>query len=183
MLPRPRRLAAPLALAGAFGILLSAGSARAQLQVVVAPTVTQTGALFNYSYSITNFTSVDLAIVNISGLPPESDTATSLTAPTGFQTTFDSGNGIMSFSPVASTDPNAPTFGAGTTVSGFSFSSVFSPSAVSFDTLDANGASSTGTTLGPAGAPVPEASTLVSLGLGLSVLTLIAVRRRAAAAI
>ncbi len=179
MLPRPRRLAAPLALAGAFGAFFSAGSARAQLQVVVAPTVTQTGSLFTYNYSITNFTSADLAIVNISGLPQESDTATNLTAPDGFQTTFDPGVGILSFSPTLT---STQAFSAGSTVSGFSFDSVFSPSTVSFDTLDVNGATSAGTTLGPGGAPVPEASTLVSLGLGLSVLALVAVRRRRAAA-
>ncbi len=176
MLPRLRRFAAPLALAGAFGAFFSAGSARAQmLQVSVLPTITQAGSLFTYNYSITNFTPADLTIVNISGLPLEADTATNLMAPAGFQTTFDPGVGIMSFSPTLN---STQAFSAGSTISGFSFSSIFSPSTVSFDTLDVDGNTSTGTTLGPAGAPVPEASTFVSLGIGLSALTFIAVRRR-----
>ncbi len=175
MLPRPRRLAVPLALAGVFGILLSAGSARAQLQVVVAPTATFTGSSFHYSYSITNFTADDIYVVNLNGLPLVPGALFNFSAPTGYEITnpYDSGVGIESF--LADTS-----FAPGSTVSGFSFDSTFAPSTVAFDTVSSGTAYYTGTTLGPAGAPVPEASTLVSLGVGLSVLTLIAVRRRRA---
>lgn len=173
MLPYPRRLAAPLALAGALGALFSAGSARAQLQVVVTPTVTQTGSLYNYSYSITNFTADDLYVVNLNGLPLVPGALSNFSAPAGYEITnpYDSGVGIESFYADDS-------FASGTTVSGFSFDSTFAPSAVAFDTVSSGTAAYTGTTRGPAGAPVPEASTLVSLGAGLSVLALIAVRRR-----
>ena len=171
MLSRSRRLAGPLALAGAFGALFSAGSARAQ--VLVTPTVTPMGSLFNYSYSITNLSAADLAIINVNGLAMDPTTATNLMAPAGYQITFDPNLGIASFLPGLS---NSSTFGPGSIVSGFSFDSAFAPSAVTFDTLDANGSASTGTTVGPAA--VPEASTLVSLGAGLSVLAFIAVRRR-----
>ena len=174
MIPCSRRLAGPLALAGALGALFCAGSARAQ--VLVTPTVASMGSVFNYSYSITNLGMADLAVINLNGLALDPATATNLMAPAGYQITFDPNLGIASFLPGLD---NASTFGAGSVVSGFSFDSAFAPSAVAFDTLDANGAATTGTTLGPAA--VPEASTLVSLGAGLSVLALIAVRRRRSA--
>ena len=170
MLLSPRRLAGPLALAGALGALFFAGSARAQ--VVITPTVTQTGALYSYSYSITNLAATDLAFVNLDGLPMDPSTATNLMAPAGYQTVFS--DGIVTFLPGLD---NGSTFGAGSTVSGFSFDSAFAPSAVAFDTSDINNGTTTGTTIGPAAA-VPEASTLVSLGIGLSVLAFAAVRRR-----
>ena len=176
MLPCLRRLAVPLTLAGAFGAFFSAGPARAQLQVVVAPTVTQTGGLYNYSYSITNFTADDLYVVNLNGLPLVPGALLNFSAPAGYEITnpYDSGVGIESFLADNS-------FAPGTTVSGFSFDSIFAPSTVAFDTVSSGTAAYTGTTLGPAGAPVPETSTLVSLGAGLSALALIAVRRRRAA--
>ena len=178
MLPSPRRRAAPLALAGALGILLSAGSARAQLQVVVLPTATFTGSSFHYSYPGTNFTADDIYVVNLNGLPLVPGALSNFSAPAGYEITnpYDSGVGIESF---LADDSFAP----GTTVSGFSFDSIFAPSTVAFDTVSSGTAVYTGTTLGPAGAPVPEASTLVSLGIGLSALALIAVRRRRAAAV
>ncbi len=176
MLPRSRRLAVPLALAGVLGAFFSAGSARAQLQVVVLPTATFTGSSFHYSYSITNFTADDLYVVNLNGLPLVPGALSNFSAPTGYEITnpYDSGVGIESFLADAS-------FAPGTTVSGFSFDSIFAPSTVAFDTVSSGTATYTGTTLGPAGAPVPEASTLVSLGMGLSVLAFAVVRRRRAA--
>ncbi len=179
MLPRPRRLAAPLALAGTLGILLAAGSARAQ--VLVTPTVTTTGSVYNYSYSITNLTATNLAVIDLNGLPLVSGALSNFTFPTGYGITnpYDSGVGIESFYEGATA---STTFTPGTTVSGFGFSSIFAPTAISFDTLDESGVMTTGTTLGPAGAPVPEASTLVSLGLGLLALTVVGVRRRRASA-
>ncbi len=184
MLPRPRRLAGPLALAGALGALFSAGAARAQVTVV--PTVTSTGALFTYSYSVTNSSATDLAIVNIDNLPQVSSAVTNLVAPAGFQITFDPGNGsmpgfgIVSFLPVLG---SAQGFTAGSTISGFSFNSAFTPGTVPFDTLDNNGTPFNGTTRGPSAgpAPVPEVSALVSLGTGLLMLTFCAARRRRAA--
>lgn len=173
MLLCSRRLAGPLALAGALGALFSAGSARAQ--VLLTPTVTPMGSLFNYSYSVTNLTTADLAVININGLVLDPATATNLMSPAGYQITFDPNLGIASFLPGLD---NASTFGPGSVVSGFSFDSAFAPSTVTFDTLDANNGMTAGTTVGPAA--VPEASTLVSLGAGLSVLAFIAVRRRRA---
>lgn len=174
MLPRlrSRRIAAPLTAAGALGALLLTGPAHAQ--VLVTPTVTTAGSLFNYSYSITNLLPADVSIINLNGLPQIDGAITNQVAPNGYQFTYDSGVGIASFLP-----DNA--FTSGSTVGGFSFSSAFAPSTVTFDALDIQGNSFTGTTLGPvaSSAPVPEASTLVSLGAGLLLLTAFtAVRRR-----
>lgn len=176
MLPPLRRLAGPLALAGALGALFSAGAARAQVSVLAAP-VTFTGGLFNYSYSVTNITASDLLIVNLNSLPMVPGALANLTAPTGFKiSSYDPGVGIESF--LADTQAFTP----GSTISGFSFTSAFGPGAVPFDAQDAAGGTSAGTTVGPsAAAPVPEAGTLVSLGAGVLLLTLCAVRRRRAA--
>lgn len=172
---RARRISAPLVM-GALGALLLAGTARAQ--VLVTPTVTSTGSLFNYSYSVTNLTATDLLVVNLNGLPMVDGAITNLTAPTGFIfAPYDPGVGIASFL------ADSATFGPGSTVGGFSFTSAFAPSTITFDTLDLNGEMTTGTTLAPTAAPVPEASTLVSLGAGLLLLTAFtAVRRRRMAA-
>ena len=183
MLPRPRRFLRPrrfagtLALAGTFGLLFSAGAAHAQSQVSVVPTVTITGGLYNYSYTVTNFTGTSLGFVNLDTLPAVDGAITNLSAPTGFQISpFDSANGIVTFLPGFGTD--AQEFTSGSTISGFSFSSVFGPGAIAFDTQDTSGMNPVvGTTFGP-NAAVPEASTLVSLGAGLALLTFVAVRRR-----
>ena len=181
MLLCPHRLAGPLALAGAIGALFSAGAAHAQ--VSVTPTITQAGSLYNYSYSITNFTNTNLAAINLDGLPLVPGALTNFSAPGTFGITnpYDSGVGIETFyEGTAALD----TFSPGSTISGFSFSSIFAPATISFDTLDDSGGTATGTTLGPAGAAaVPEASTLVSLGAGLLVLGFAAARRRNAAAV
>ncbi len=176
MLPPPRRLAGPLALAGALGALFSAGAARAQVTIV--PTVTPNGALFNYSYSVTNSTANDVLIVNLNNLPMVSGALTDLAAPMGFQTTFDPGNSNSSFGIASFLGDFTP----GSTTTGFSFSSAFGPGTVGFDTLDNNGTPLSGTTqgpsLGPGVAPVPEPSTLISLGAGVLLLTFCAARRR-----
>lgn len=177
MLPRlrSRRIAAPLAAAAALGALLLTGPAHAQ--VLVTPTVTNTGSLFNYSYSVTNLTAFDVFAINLNGLPLMDGAITNLTAPTGFKfSPYDPRAGIATFL------ADSANFTPGSTIGGFSFSSAFAPSTVMFDTVGAEdpitGIPATGTTLGPV-APVPEASTLVSLGAGLLLLTAFtAVRRR-----
>ena len=103
------------------------------------------------------------------------------TAPAGFQigaVPYDSTVGIESFL------ADSSDFTPGVPISGFSFSSPFAPAMTSFDTIDINFNTTTGTAIGPEIAPaaVPEASTLVSAGAGLLALTFLAVRRRRSAA-
>ena len=169
--PSLPRLAAALT-AGALGALLLTGTAHAQ--VLVNSTVTTNGSLYNYSYSVTNLTGFDVLVVNLNGLPQVEGAITNLTAPTGFkfQTPYDYNVGITSFL------ADSADFTPGDTIGGFSFTSAFAPSTVTFDTVGF-GDPTTGTTLAPTAAPVPEASTLVSLGAGLLLLTAFtAVRRR-----
>lgn len=182
MLPRPRRLAGslfagPLVLAGALGVLFSPGAARAQLSIL-SNVQTTNGTLFNYSYSVTNasLTGQDFPVITFAA-PSTPGGLMSLMAPAGFQISFDPGvpgGGLVSFledSQVFSTTPAV-----------FSFSSTFAPTVLPFQAvgLDSmgNGLTASGTVLAPQ--PVPEASTLVSLGAGVLLLTFCAVRRRRA---
>ena len=175
MLPRQRRLAGPLALAGALGVLFSAGAARAQVSIL-SNVQTTNGTLFNYSYSVTNssLTGQDFPVITFAA-PSLAGGLTNLTAPTGFQISFDPGvpgGGLVSFL------ENSQMFSGTPAV--FSFSSAFAPTvlpfqAVGFD-VNGNGITASGTVLAPQ--PVPEASTMVSLGAGVLLLTFCAVRRR-----
>lgn len=177
MLPRPRRLAGPLALAGALGALFSAGAARAQVSIMSTVNMTN-GTLFNYSYSVTNasLTGQDFPVITLSA-PSVADGLTGLTAPSGFKISFDPGapgGGLVSFLEDSQMFSSTPAV--------FSFSSAFAPTlspfqAVGFDATG-NSITSSGTVSAPT--PVPEASTLVSLGAGVLLLTLSVVRRRRA---
>ena len=175
MLPRPRRLAGSLALTGALCVFFSAGAARAQL--TVDPTVTQVGALFNYSYTVTNLTAQDFPVITLN-VPGQPGAVADLTAPTGFQITFDpglgTGPGLVSFledTQVFTATPTLP----------FSFSSAFGPATSQFEAVDGNtGISTFGPTMTPS-APVPEASTLVPFAAGVLLLTIYGARRRSAA--
>lgn len=160
-------------LAGALGALFSATAAHAQ--VTVESTVTPVGSLFNYSYSVTNFSATDLFIVNLNNLPRVAGALTNFTAPAGFQiSTYDPGVGIESFL------ADSQSFTPGVVISGFSFTSAYGPGTVQFDASNFGGDTLTGTTRGPIVPPVPEASTLISVGAGVLLLTFSVVRRRRA---
>ncbi len=176
MLPRPRRLAGSLVLAGALGVLFSAGAARAQVSIL-SNVQTTTGALFNYSYSVTNASlTQDFYAINIAA-PSLPGGLTDLMAPTGFKIAFDPnvpGGGLVTFLEDTQMFSSTPAV--------FSFDSAFGPTVAQFgaDGIDGSGNSitSSGAVLAPQ--PVPEASTLVSLGAGVLLLTFCAVRRRRA---
>ncbi len=173
---RPRRFAGPLALAGALGALFSAGAAHAQVSILSNVQSTN-GTLFSYSYSVTNpsTSGTDFPIITLAA-PPFAGGVTNLVAPTGFQISFDPGTsagGLVSFLEDTQTFSSTPAV--------FSFDSAFAPTvsqyqAVGFDS-SGNGIMSGGSVL----TPVPEASTLVSLGAGLVMLTFVAARRRRSA--
>lgn len=163
-------------LAGALGALFSAGAARAQVNII-SNVQTANGTLFNYSYSVTNssLSGQDFPVITFSA-PSQADGLMNLMAPRGFQISFDPGvpgGGLVSFLEDSQMFSSAPAV--------FTFSSAFGPTASQFQAVgfDSSGAgiTSTGTVL----APVPEANTLISLGAGVLLLTLCAMRRRRAA--
>ncbi len=175
MLPRPRRLAGPLALAGALGVLFSAGAARAQVSIL-SSVQTANGTLFNYTYSVTNSSASGQDFYAISMPAPSlPGGVTGLTAPTGFQINFDPGvpgGGLVTFLEDSQTFSSTPAV--------FSFSSPFAPALVQYGAVGVDTSGNTLSASGAAFAPVPEASTMVSLGAGVLLLTFCAVRRRRA---
>lgn len=138
-------------IAGISALLCLTGIAHAQ--VSINPSVSFSNGLYNYSYSVTNSTMDTLAITtfDVRALP---NAVMTPTAPMGFDISFDSGLGLVSF--FEDTDPNTPdTFAPGSTISGFMFSSPFQPTVSNFEALDVMGQSFLGTTLAPANVPEP----------------------------
>ncbi len=186
MIPRPSRAAKMIAPAGALCALLFSQVAHAQATGTLtvfspAPTVSASGSLFNYFY-VVNYTSpdaglTDLAYVEFQAAPDAQ--LSNLGASPGFFTSYDPGNGFVTF--LEDNDPATPqTFSDGPV--SFSFSSPFGPSTVPYDGTD--GVSSySGTLLAPAIAPAPEPSAPVSLAAGIFGLGLLAVRARRRAAV
>ncbi len=148
---RPRRFL----LIALFGVAMWLGSASASLAVLVTPTVTLNLGIYTYSYSVFNGGSNDLAIVSFAATPAAPFTVQNLTAPTGFISTFDSGNGLISFlEDNSSATPQ--TFAPSSTVSPFTFTSTFAPRSTVFEALDILGNTFTGSTLAPSARSVPE---------------------------
>ncbi len=181
---RPRHCARLLGLAGALCALFSPGLARAQ--VTITSTVTSAGPLFTYNYGVTNNALPDpngfndLAIVTFAATPGVGSVLNP-TAPTGFLISFDSGNGLISF--LEDNNAGGPTFAPQTTISGFSFQSLFGPGRTTFDVFDASGNEFTGpvtSAIGPA--VVPEPGTWLALGMGAAGIGILAVRRKRASA-
>ena len=126
--------------------------------VLVKTTVTPTGSLFHYDYVITNNTPNELAIFTLEGLPASSNAVQNLTAPSGFQTSFDPGLGLLSFL------GDTSFFTAGTTSPDFVFDSPFAPGISTFTALDVTGTEIKGSATAPSAVPEPGA---VSLFAGL----------------
>jgi hypothetical protein len=150
-----------LLIAGTWIASLSTASA----QVMVTPTITFNGSsgLYSYSYSVVNGSSNTLAIVSFGAMPGPL-TVQSPMAPFGFITTYDSGNGFISF--LEDNNPGTPqTFAPGSTVRPFTFTSTFAPGTTTFQALDIFGNSFTGVTQAPVLGPVavPEAGTTFAL--------------------
>jgi hypothetical protein len=118
------RLAAYIA-AGAIGL---AGSAQAQ--VIVSDTVTQSGGLYHYDYTVTNDSASDLLFLDIAA-PPDPTAVQNPMAPAGYDISFDSGLGLVSL--LEDTDPFFnPQFFGPTPVSGFTYDSPFAPMDTTF---------------------------------------------------
>lgn len=154
----------------------AARSARAQVELL--STVTFSGGLFTYDYSVRNNTAFDLAIVSLNVAPgPDVAFLNPATFPTGFFLQYDSGLGLVSFA--EDNDAATPqTFAAGSIVSGFRFQSLNQPGQSSFEALDINFTSFTGVTIAPVGSAIPEPGTLALGALALPGLLTLSLRRR-----
>lgn len=158
--------------AACAAVLSLSGTAHAQVIVPSSVNFDIGTGLFTYSYSVTNNgPTFDLAIVNVPVGPGSN--LMSLTAPTGFDISYDPGVNLVSF--FEDSDPlTVPTFSPGTTKGFFTYTSTYAPATVTFDALDANGDSFTGPTQS---ATVPEPGTFSLIGLGLLAPALLARRR------
>jgi hypothetical protein len=141
--------------------LIASGIAHAD--VIVTANVTPNGGLFQYDYSITNQTADDLPVLDIAVTPDI--TIGDLTAPTGFETAYDPGLGLVSFL------ENTASFGS-TPLSGFMFDSSVAPSATTFtatlqDLTTFAVSTMSGSTQGPV---VPEPTMLMPCALGMAAL-------------
>lgn len=181
---RPRHSARLLGLAGALCALFSPGLAHAQ--VTITSTVTSSGPLFTYNYSVFNG-----ALPNANGLNDVADVTftgainglsiLNEKAPAGYQITVgrvpgSPDNGLVSFDPVLGLSGFTP----GTTVSGFSFQSLFGPGTTTFTALIPSNPlpvmGAVTAALGPAA--VPEPGTWLALGMGAMGVGMLAVRRK-----
>ncbi len=144
-------------------------------QVSVTPTIgfdINTG-IYTYSYSVTNGTVDTLAIVSFGAMPTGTLTVQNLTAPMGFISTYDSGNGFISF--LEDNNASTPqTFEPGSTITPFTFTSTVAPGATTFEALDINGNSFTGITQ----APIPEPGILALCALAVPAAGFLLYRRR-----
>jgi hypothetical protein len=130
--------------------IVVAGIAHAGV-VDVTVVVTQSAGLFQYDYSISNGTANDLFDLDIAVTPGIG--ITGLTAPTGFETAYDPGLGLVSFL------ENTASFGA-TPISGFIFDSSIAPSQTEFAANLQNPSTlkivtTSGSTQGPVVTPEP----------------------------
>jgi hypothetical protein len=118
------------------------------------------GGIFQYELTVNNQGTEDVSIVSITDAPVGDLLITSsLTAPTGFVGSYDSGLGFIDF--LEDTD----LFAAGTTHGGFTFQSGFAPGAyfTSFEALTSGGDPMVGgVTI------IPEPSGLMLFAIGLA---------------
>ncbi|MDQ6764488.1 MAG: hypothetical protein M3Z22_00065 [Verrucomicrobiota bacterium] len=160
-----------LCVAGVF--LGSAHSASAQVLVTPVVTFNVGTGVYTYTYSVTNNSANTLAIISFGARPATAFTVQNRTAPMGFISTYDSGNGLVSF--LEDNNPATPqTFAPGSTVSPFSFTSTFGPGATTFQALDIFGNTFTGVTQ----APIPEPGVLALCALAVPMLGILLFRRK-----
>ena len=153
-----------IALAGlaAWGVL---AARHASAQVTVNPAISTAAGVSTFDYTIDNGTANDLAIVSIA-VPALPGAVFDLVTPAGFLASFDSGTGFVDFL------ADSSSFSAGSSLSGFKYSSTFEPGQSTFSALDVLGSPFSGPTVAAA---VPEPGAAAWLGLlGLTGLTGIA---------
>lgn len=149
----------------------------AHAQADVFGTFFNTGGVFSYNLSVQNLGQPTLALVSFVAAPG-AGSVTNLSAPAGFQISFDSGNGFVDFSPTSPLTNGDFTFNR--TVPNFRFTSTVALAGRPFTALDENGVETTGTLRITA---APEPGTLGFLAVaGLPLAALVSRRRRAATA-
>ncbi len=117
--------------------------------------------LYTYSYAVFNGGLFDLALIDVQ-VATTSDLL-SLTAPTGFDISYDAGLGVVSFFEDTE-ETTLQTFSPSSFNGLFSYASLLAPAAAPFEALDVTGGTSSGTTLAPM-VPEPGSSALLSLAL------------------
>lgn len=153
-----------------LALVLIPGSAALADPIVVSATVTPSGSLFYYDYTVTNNSSSDLFLLDIAVTP--GSIITGRVTPTGFVSAYDSGLGLVSFL------EDTLSFGT-TAIDGFAFYSPVAPGPTTFTAsllLATTGEIGTlsGSTIGPtasAGVAEPETDCLLAVGLFALVLS------------
>lgn len=156
----------------AFAALLTAG--QVQAAVTITSTVSQSGGLYTYSYSVTNSLDATDALAYINLNIGQGVAVTNATAPAGFQITADGDpiNLVTFLEGDPFIDPTPGTFDPGSTVEFFTYQSTSGPGLLSYEAVDASFVSYTGTVQ----SAVPEPSGMMLAAL--SALPLIVIRRR-----
>ena len=154
-----------------LSVLATAGVTRAAVTLSGSSSFNVGTSRYTYSYSVINSGTAD-ELIQVTFPVSSSAALLGLTAPVGFQTTYDTVASRVNF--IWDSDDFTPqTFAPNSTVSGFSFTSPVGPGTVPFVASDVN-EDFTGFTT----APVPEPSVFL---LGLTALPALTRRRRTAA--
>lgn len=167
-MPRRKQCNILAGLAGALCLLSAPCAVRAQVSM---PTVTLVNGLFRYNYSIRNTSPNDLLDVDIHVLSGAGVVA-NVVMPTGFESLYDPGLGLVSFF------EDAPNSFTATPISGFGFDSAFGPRSSIFDAnYTPDGGLTITTSSSNTLAPVPEPGSLALIG-ALGTIAACALRRR-----
>jgi hypothetical protein len=140
--------------------------------IVVSATVTQSGSIYTYDYTVTDNlppADNDVFLIDVS-VPAVPGSVYGLAAPDGFKIVFDSGLGLLSFLEDTNSFNSTP-------VGGFMFMSLGAPGPTKFEASVLNSAydlsTMDGATVGPGSAgtdppPVPEPGTMLLTASGFS---------------
>lgn len=166
---RHLRSASAFLLTGAAALLATAATSQAAVTLTGTAVFNSGTNMYLYSYSVTNTGTVeDIALITVP-VDPAADIM-GISAPSGFELTFDPSQGWLNFNEDSSIITDG-TFAPGTTVGSFEFTSPFGPVTVTFTAFDASGTEFTGTTVTPSSVPEPSAFLLFGMAAGLPLLS------------